>query len=131
MNRAELVEKLNALDLDKQEYWLITGGAMVLYGLREQTHDVDLGCTSALADRLEQTYPTTINRFGTRWIRLDDDVELFENWLHDGVETVDGIPVISLQGLLEMKKELNREKDLRDIQRIEAYLENSGKHTEK
>lgn len=126
MNRAELIEKLNGLGLDRNEYWLITGGAMVLYGLREQTHDIDLGCTSELADRLEQTYPTSINRFGTRWIRLNDDVELFENWLYGGVETVDDIPVISLRGLLEMKKELNREKDLRDIQRIEAFLEKSG-----
>ena len=33
--------------------WMITGSAMVLYGIREQTHDIDLGCTKQLADRLE------------------------------------------------------------------------------
>lgn len=35
---------------------------------------------------------------------------------------VDGIPVISLDGLLEMKRSLGREKDLRDIVMIEEFL---------
>ena len=43
MRKAEIIDRLNALDFDKADYWVITGSAMVLYGLREQTHDIDLG----------------------------------------------------------------------------------------
>ena len=57
-----------------------------------------------------------------RWFTLSDDVEVFENWLMDRVELVDGVPVVSLRGLREMKAALGREKDLRDIARIDAFL---------
>ena len=110
------------------QYWVITGGAMVLYGIREETGDVDLGCTSELADLLEdQGYPVTVQKDGTRKIIICEDVEIFENWLYDTVQLVDGFPVISLNGLVQMKKSLGREKDLRDIQLIEAFLPASEK----
>lgn len=127
MNRAELIERVKALPFPKEDYWVITGGAMVLYGLREQTHDIDLGCTSRLADELEQQgAEVSIRKDGTRKLVLDGDVEIMENWLYDRVETVEDIPVISLKGLKEMKLSLGREKDLRDVALIDAYLASRG-----
>lgn len=127
MNRAELIERVKALPFPKEDYWVITGGAMVLYGLREQTHDIDLGCTARLADELEQQgAEVSIGKDGTRKLVLDGDVEIMENWLYDRVETVEDIPVISLKGLKEMKLSLGREKDLRDVALIDAYLASRG-----
>lgn len=123
MEKADIIRRLNALGLDKSQYWVLTGSAMVLYGLRERTHDIDLGCTQALADELErQGFPITRNPDGSRKFMIGQDVEIFENWLYDGVEMLDGVPVISLKGLLEMKHGLGREKDQRDIRLIEAFL---------
>lgn len=123
MNREELLARLRALPWDSQDYWLITGGAMVLYGLRERTHDVDLGCTTALADALEaQGHPYQVTPDGNRWFKLGEELELFENWLRDTVVRVEGVPVVSLRGLLEMKLALGREKDLRDAALIRAHL---------
>ena len=34
MNKAEMTAKLKAFPYDPAEYWVITGGAMVLYGIR-------------------------------------------------------------------------------------------------
>ena len=98
---------------------------MVLYGLREQTSDIDLGCTSDLADLLQQEgFPVERMPDGTRKIVVAEDVEIFENWLEDKVERFEGVPVISIQGLIEMKRALGREKDFRDIQLIlEKYPE--------
>lgn len=125
MNRQDIITRLEALDLDKTQYWVITGSAMVLYGLRNQTHDIDLGCTRQLADSLQnQGCPTTVMADGTRKIQLQKDIEVFENWIFDGVTTIEDIPVISLNGLVEMKKALGREKDRRDIALIEAALAN-------
>ena len=53
MTRADILERLRVLDWPADEYWLVAGGAMVLYGLRPETHDLDLGCTTARADALE------------------------------------------------------------------------------
>ena len=54
MQKTDILNRLDALGLDKHQYWVITGSAMVLYSIREQTHDIDLGCTAAPADRLEK-----------------------------------------------------------------------------
>ena len=123
MNKAEMIAKLKAFPYDPAEYWVITGGAMVLYGIREESSDIDLGCTAQMADRLEQEgYLYKVTDDGNRWFKLGEDIEVFENWLFDTVDHVDGIPVISVQGLIEMKKDLGREKDLRDIALINDFL---------
>lgn len=123
MRKADIVKRLNALGFNQADYWVITGSAMVLYGLREQTHDIDLGCTTALADRLEaQGTPVEYRADGSRKLTIGGDVELFENWLFDTVQLLDGIPVISLKGLSEMKTRLGREKDLRDLRLISDFL---------
>lgn len=128
MNRAELLQRLEELDFPKEDYWLITGGAMVLYGIREQTGDIDLGCTKRFSEVLQaQGCPVKIMPDGTRRIEFAEDVELFENWLHDRVERLDGVPVISLQGIIAMKRQLGREKDLRDIELIEKYMQERGR----
>ena len=128
MKKAEMIEKLKAFPYDPAEYWVITGGAMVLYGIREESSDIDLGCTAGLANRLEQEgYLYKVTDDGNRWFKLGEDIEVFENWLFDTVDHVDGIPVISVQGLIEMKKDLGREKDLRDIALINDFLARSVK----
>lgn len=125
LDKKQIIARLEELHLDDTKYWLITGGAMVLYGLREQTSDIDLGCTSDLADLLQQEgFPVERMPDGTRKIVVAEDVEIFENWLEDKVERFEGVPVISIQGLIEMKRALGREKDFRDTQLIlEKYPE--------
>ena len=124
MNRADIIRKLHALNWPIEEYWLVAGGAMVLHGLRSETHDIDLGCTTARADALTAAgIPFRLMDDGSgRWFTLTEEIEVFENWLADRVELVDGVPVISLQGLREMKAALGREKDWRDIALIDAFL---------
>lgn len=125
LDKKQIIARLEELHLDDTKYWLITGGALVLYGLREQTSDIDLGCTSDLADLLQQEgFPVERMPDGTRKIVVAEDVEIFENWLEDRVERFEGVPVISIRGLIEMKRALGREKDFRDIQLIlEKYPE--------
>ena len=127
MRKSDIIEKLRAFPYDPCAYWVITGGAMVLYGLREETHDIDLGCTSAMADELEQQgCHCRITPDGKRWFQLGGEIEVFENWLYDAVVFVDEIPVISLPGLLEMKRRLGREKDALDVGLIREYMKNNN-----
>lgn len=123
MRKTDIIARLEALPYDPEEYWVITGGAMVLYGIREETSDIDLGCTARMADRLEQDgYLYQVTPDGNRWFRVGDDLEVFENWLYDTVGRIDGIPVISLPGLITMKQQIGREKDRRDIALIQDFL---------
>ena len=122
MNRQDIIKRLNSFPYDKGEYWVITGSAMVLYGIREMTHDIDIGCTSRMADQLEKDgYVPSITESGKRKFIIGDDIEIFENWKYGSVERIDDIPVLSLDGLIEMKISLGREKDIKDITLIKEF----------
>ena len=125
MTKADILKKLHTLNWPTEDYWLVAGGAMVLYGLRPETHDLDLGCTTARANALEAAGVSfrQMDDGSGRWFALCEDVEVFENWLMDRVELVEGVPVVSLRGLREMKVALGREKDRKDIALIDAFLQ--------
>lgn len=124
MQRDDVIQIVNDLEFDKNDFWVVAGSAMCLYGLRAETNDVDLGCTTHLADMLEEKgYQAIRYSDGSRKYDFNEHVEIFENFLFDRSEIVDGIPVISIQGLLEMKRFLGREKDLEDAKKIENYLQ--------
>ena len=119
-DQSSLVQRLKAISLPESAYWVVAGGAMVLHGFRAQTRDIDLGCSTLLADRLQaEGYPVSYCDDGTRKIQFADDVEIFENWIEGTVEMVVGVPVVSIDGLIQMKRKLGREKDLADIAMIE------------
>lgn len=59
---------------------------------------------------------------GKRWFKYGMNLEIFEEWIMDTVETIDGFNVISMKGLIEMKQELGRDKDKKDIELITAFL---------
>lgn len=124
MNKNDIINRLEDLNFDKNRYWVLAGSAMVLHGIRPETHDIDMGCTKEFADELEtEGCPAVVMPDGTRRITYSEDVEIFEDWIFDRVVFVDEIPVISLGGLLEMKQSLGREKDMRDVQMIEEFIE--------
>ncbi len=128
MNKQDIINRLNSFPYSKSEYWVITGSAMVLYGIREKTHDIDMGCTTVLADQLEKDgYVPSIIESGNRKFVIGEDIEIFENWKYGPVEIIDGVPVLSLPGLVEMKQSLGREKDYRDIALIKDFIDKSNK----
>ena len=125
-DKQSLLLRLSELSFSKTEYWVVAGAAMVLHGFRSQTRDIDLGCTTRLADELvRQGYKVIRCEDGSRKILYADDIEIFENWIEDTVEIAEGVPVVSAEGLLQMKKKLGREKDLADIALIEKMRESN------
>ncbi len=123
MDKQGILNCLSEFPYDRNEYWVVAGGAMVLYGIREQTADIDLGCSKRLADHLEADgYLFRRTDEGKRWFKYGEDIEIFEEWMKDTIEIVHGFHVVSIKGLIEMKQELGRDKDKRDIRLIKAVL---------
>jgi len=119
-DKYSLLQQLQELPFSGEEYWVVAGGAMVLHGIRPQTHDIDLGCSTRLADKLEQQgYAVSRGEDGTRKIIYSEHIEIFENWIEGAVEMLSGVPVVCVDGLIRMKRKLGREKDLADIALIE------------
>ena len=130
MKKEEILRTLEGFPYEKSEYWLITGAAMVLFGMREETGDIDLGCTKKMADELEKDgflYRRTEN--GKRWLRYSNEIEIFEEWKTGPLVRCEGLQLLSPEGLIAMKEELGREKDFRDIALIREWM--SGKENRK
>lgn len=123
MNKAELLELVDNLNLPKEEYCILSGGALVLNGISETTEDLDLGLTDISFEILTQKYtPIPTGKFENHY-SLTDNIEcLFIKDYKIKVEYVDGYPCESLECILEYKQSLNREKDKKDIIKIKKFL---------
>lgn len=126
-DRASIISILKEANFDADCYWVVAGAAMVLHGVKADTRDIDLGCNCKLVDRLQRMgYKTEIFDDGSRKIQYSPDIELFEDWLAGDLEVIDGIPVVSLEGIVTMKQRLGREKDMEDIRSIREYIKING-----
>ena len=56
MNKEELLNLLNSLELPKTEYYILSSGSMLLYGLREIVGDLDLCVSNELFEPLKKKY---------------------------------------------------------------------------
>ena len=122
MKAEDIRRRLAELALDTNEYRINAGGAMVLHGLREETHDLDIWCTKKLGDALAQRCDVQVLPDGTRRFVPAPDVEIYENMLPGETVFLNGIPVAPLEDVLALKRQLNREKDRRDIAVLEAAI---------
>ena len=121
-NKGDIAQKLTCPLFDGKEYWVLTGAAMVLYGIKDNTKDIDLGASSEFIDELiSKGYNYDFCDDGTRKICFDE-FEIFENWIYGSINHIENIPVISLEGLIELKRNLGREKDVTDIALIEDFM---------
>ena len=48
-------------------------------------------------------------------VQVGESIEIFESWLYGSTIKMEGFRVISLNGLIEMKEKIGREKDFKDI----------------
>ncbi len=123
--RKDILRILENLDFLK-DCWLTSGAALVLYGVKESTRDIDLICATELADRLEERgYPFRRCQDNTRIFSVGSQVEVLENWHTEQVVELDSLRIASLQSIRRQKEELGREKDFADIRLIDEFLERS------
>ena len=128
LNRDDVLRIARGLSFMGEDCWLTSGAALVLYGVKETTRDVDVICTKELADRLQaQGVPYKMSGLdNTRVFAVSDLVEVLEDWYTEEVVELEGLRCASLLSIRGQKERLGREKDLRDIELIDRFLNESG-----
>ena len=123
MNKKQLLELADILNLPKDEYCIISGGACVLHGIREQTADLDIYVTEKGLDILKEKYSLELKREDIKQYKVTDKIECFlVEKLDSDIQYIDNYPCESLISIYNFKKKLNREKDQKDILAIEKVL---------
>ena len=123
MNKHEFIEKLESFGLPRSEYVILSGGSLLLRGLREETADFDLSVTDELAARLDlENCPKDDKGCFVPF----EDVQMKNDMYRRSFDVIDGFQCESLESVLALKRRLLRPKDIRDIEAIEKYLKESG-----
>ena len=123
MNRKELLELAKTLNLPKEEYCIISGGALLVYGLRKATKDLDIDITQKGFEILKENFSLELIDESKKQYKVTDDIECFlVSKLDSDINYIDNYPCQSLISILELKKRLNRDKDQADILAIEKII---------
>ena len=123
MNREEFLARLDSLNLDKQRYCVLSGGVMLLYGLRETTADIDIKVRPDYFEELKTKFIFTKSPKYPDLYELGDDVEVAVRDYDDkDVRAVLDHPVESLELTLQWMLKHNRPKDQEKIKIIQNYL---------
>lgn len=126
MNKQEVIELLNELDLPTSEYYVLSSGCLVLYGLRNIANDLDLCVKPELFEKLRIKYnlkDEEKNECG--FYRINDFVEVVVSGKYPfEFDLVHGYQVQKLEQILNSKINSDRAKDKIDAQNILKYLNN-------
>ncbi len=125
MNKEEYIKKLDSLNLDKDRYCIISGGVMLLYGLKEKTEDIDIKVKPNYFEELKERFNFKKSPKYPYLYEIDDETEVAVlDYNYSDVRMVDGYPVESLELQLKWMLENNRPKDKEKIEIIKEYLNN-------
>lgn len=124
MNKEELLEMVQSLDLPIGEYYILGGGALVISGIRKKTADLDLCVSEDLFFKLKEKYNLSKeNKNECGFYKINNMIEIVPaKKIEFTMQKVDGIYIEDLNRILKFKKARNLPKDQNDIKNIEEFL---------
>ncbi len=127
MNRKEIIEVLNKLDLPKSEYVVLSGASMVMQKVKSKTSDIDISVSKELFGILKNN-ATIVNSFlGYDVYKVYDyEVEFSNNYSFfdkSNAVLINDIYFQDLNSIKKMKENFNRNKDKNDIKKIDLFLD--------
>lgn len=123
MNKEELVELIESLKLNKNEYWILSSGALVIRGIYPDAGDLDIAVTEKGLQELKNNYNLQEKRKGCYIVqdRIECVVDTKEA---RKMEKYEGFNLQSIEMYYEFLKNSSREKDKSRIPLIEDYMKN-------
>lgn len=110
----------------RSQAYVSHGGAMLIYGYRHETEDVDVAVPKEIWDRLAaQLEVTIVHNPTTQLIKIpgmEVDVHLHDDTRSNGYHMVDDVLITTVQQTLDDKLKLNRLKDMSDIEILRRVL---------
>lgn len=125
MNKDELIELINTLKIDKEEFWVLSSGALVLREIYQDAGDLDIAVTFKGLKQLKENYNLTEKENG--WYIVNERIEcVCDGNLEDlryKPEKLDcGYYVQNIHEYLEYLGSSSREKDIERIHLVEEYI---------
>lgn len=114
MKKDELLKLIESLKINKNEFWILSSGALVLRGIYDDAGDLDIAVTNKGLEELKKNY--NLIRKENGWYIVNDEVEC----VCDGDKDK-----------LKYKPEYNGEYYLQNINEYYEYLKQSSRDKDK
>lgn len=131
MKKQQILNELKKLNLPIDKYAVFGSGPMAIRGIRE-SNDIDIIVTKDLFDKLKQENLNKLGKtdFGDESIKFNDveiiniwrDLKIDINILINESELIEDYPFVKLDYVIEWKKNRSKEKDNKDIDLINKFL---------
>jgi len=129
---SSVLQKLKTLELQPEHYIVVGSGILDALGIR-RAHDIDFVTTPETFERLRKMGWTSISHPDRESLNKDD-FEAYLGWdnpdeqpnfadLMMTKEVIGGYNFVPLARVVDWKRRHAREKDLKDLQLIDRYLE--------
>lgn len=132
MNKEELLELLKTLKIDKEEFWVLSSGALVLRGIYPDAGDLDIAVTDKGLEELKRNYNLKFK--GEKWFTVSEQIEGIcdgkKEELKYKPEKIGEYYVQNIQSYLEFISNSKREKDKERIPMVKKYIEEINKGNE-
>lgn len=123
MNKKEFLKIVNNLRFPKDKFCIIAGGSYLMYGLKNDTEDVDLKIKPELFCKLKEKYNLVKSTKMENLYELSNNIELkVEDFDLNDTKVIDGFNVLKLEIQRKWIIENKREKDNEKLKLIDEYL---------
>ncbi len=124
MNKKELLELIATLQVDKEEFWVLSSGALTLRGIYPDAGDLDIAVTNKGLEQLKKQFQLTQKENG--WFVVAENIEAVcdgeKSNLAYKPELVDGVYVQNIEEYLQFIKSSTRQRDKDRIALVENYI---------
>lgn len=127
MNKEEVLKKLKEYNLDHNNFIIIGSASLVLKGIKETCHDIDIAVTNEYNNFLLKHFKCNFEKEndGHKVYIIDNIINFSTHYYNEFKgEKIEGYLVQTPSEVLTLKRKLNREKDQNDIKLILNYLNN-------
>lgn len=120
VNKQEIFNKLDKLDLDKEQYIVISGASLIVQDIIYETSDIDLSCSEEYYKNINWK---TKNGYFNSKIKYRDCYEIGINFYNpENIIVIKGYKFMNLNDCLELKKLEKRDKNLEIIKKLTKIL---------
>lgn len=124
MNKEELLKLIESLDIDKNEYWILSSSALVLRGIYPDAGDLDIAVTDKGLEELKSKYDLKEKPNG--WYIVNEKIECVCDGSIDNLkykpEKIGEYYVQNINEYYEFLINSDREKDKLRIPLVESYM---------
>lgn len=124
-----LFNQLKQLNFPKGKFAIFGSAPMAVRGIRK-SNDLDIIVTQDLWNDLVKLYPNSLIESPYTALEIWG-IEVFKTWLEltnkidemiKNADIINDLPFVKLEYVLEWKKSMWREKDLKDIELVNQYI---------